>query len=249
MLKRAINIIRPSVFQIQVQTYESKFQYKRLPVTIHLGTAFAVTNEGLLITALHVIEGVEVILSQQGGSMIASFAGPPDNTPNIQIRAASSGTGFTIVARDPDNDLALLKLPVHNLSDLKISVGPNKLEASPKACKLHLPEPEEGEDIGISGYPLNEPTMVSTAGHIASSWTLDKHQDRYLADITANPGNSGGPAYRLKDGRVIGVCIAGKMRPSVHKESDVYQIAHSAGLTFIAPAHAVQKILDQHLAK
>src|SRR5438132_584434 len=83
-------------------------------------------------------------------------------------------------------------------SNLVIKVGPDELEASTKKCELELEIPADGEPIAISGYPLAEPTLVTTSGHIACSWTIHNHQDHYLADVTANPGNSGGPVYRLQ---------------------------------------------------
>ena len=33
--------------------------------------------------------------------------------------------------------------------------------------------PREGERGAVSGYPLNEPSLVTTSGHIASAWGID----------------------------------------------------------------------------
>ena len=40
-------------------------------------------------------------------------------------------------------------------------------------------------------------------------------QERYLSDFTANPGNSGGPVYTVRDASVIGVCVARRLAPIV----------------------------------
>lgn len=69
------------------------------------------------------------------------------------------------------------------------------------------------------------------------------NQDSYLGDITANPGNSGGPVYKLSDGKVIGVCVAGKLTSAKHNIGADAQILHSAGLTFITPARAIDEML------
>lgn len=68
-----------------------------------------------------------------------------------------------------------------------------------------------------------EPVLVTTSGHIASAWSVDFKDalvsdgeggyvpvdiaDRYLADVQTNPGNSGGPAFALLDGTVVGMLV------------------------------------------
>lgn len=246
MLKKTIEIIRPSIFQIQVQTFEQKFQYKKLPVTIPIGTAFAVSDSGLLVTALHVVEGAEKIISASGGNIMAGFAGPKVDTPEIKIHASFVGTGVEVVGSDSDNDLALLKLPINKLNDLTIKVGPDELEATPIACTIDTEIPNDGEPIGISGYPLSEPSLVTTSGNIASNWTLNNHQDSYLGDITANPGNSGGPVYKLSNGKILGVCVAGKLTNVIDNSGNNTQMLHSAGLTLITPSRAIDKLIENY---
>jgi len=46
--------------------------------------------------------------------------------------------------------------------------------------------------------PLGTAFATSDAGHIASNWALDKGAERLIGDVTANPGNSGGPSTLLK---------------------------------------------------
>jgi S1-C subfamily serine protease len=110
---------------------------------------------------------------------------------------------------------------------------------------LESGRPIDGTEIAISGYPLGEPTFVTTRGTIASAWTTGPSSDRfvewYLGDITANPGNSGGPVYRVTDARVVGVCKAGKLTPISGGEG-----SQTAGLTIIVPAIHVAELMDRH---
>jgi S1-C subfamily serine protease len=240
MLSKAIDAIKPSIFQIQLQTFHNK-----MPVTIPLGTAFAVSDDGVLVTAFHVVKAAEDAIAKQSGHLIAAFAGPDVDTPQIKIHAAFTGTSVAVIGRDEAHDLALLKLPTDKLSDITIKVGPDGAEAKPSACHMDAVTPANGEPIAISGYPLAEPSLVTTSGHIASNWTLNNHQEHYLGDITANPGNSGGPVYRLSDSKVIGVCVGGKLTSVRNAVGNPSQMLHSAGLTFIVPASVIKPLLDK----
>jgi S1-C subfamily serine protease len=60
--------------------------------------------------------------------------------------------------------------------------------------------------ISVSGFPLDIPVLVTNTGWVASAFYIDeRRRSLYLADISINHGNSGGPAYNDVDGRVIGV--------------------------------------------
>lgn len=115
--------------------------------------------------------------------------------------------------------------------------------------------PRDGEPIAVSGFPLNKPVLISTVGHLASSWPIEidatnvgftpgvprVERETYLADVTANAGNSGGPVYRLSDSAVIGVLVAGEgaqawvagSEPALKANGD--QIFFAAGSTSLAP--------------
>ena len=139
-------------------------------------------------------------------------------------------------------------LGVDNIYDIAILVlAPNPFETPPRPniqigdtnllplfqpCCTSLDRPRDGDSIAVSGYPLNSPTMITTAGNLASGWCsqdvmlTDKagksQKERiniYLADISVNPGNSGAPAYRMEDSCVIGVCTAHQTAPLFFTDS------------------------------
>lgn len=92
-----------------------------------------------------------------------------------------------VVADDPESDLALLKLPGSSHPFAHFGSSSN----------LGL-----GEDLVILGYPLCFDTLTVTRGILSA-----RHPDWLQTDATANPGNSGGPAFNLRGG-VIGVANA-----------------------------------------
>jgi S1-C subfamily serine protease len=66
--------------------------------------------------------------------------------------------------------------------------------------------------------------------------------DAYLADVQANPGNSGGPTYRIADGAVIGVCIETRLTPTYHESGAPASLAN-AGLTVIRPSRYLTNLI------
>ena len=92
-----------------------------------------------------------------------------------------------VVADDPDLDLALLKLPGDNHPYVNFG----------RSADLAI-----GEDIVILGYPLGLRTITATRGILSA-----RHSGWLQTDATANPGNSGGPAFDMRGG-VIGVATS-----------------------------------------
>ncbi len=98
------------------------------------------------------------------------------------------GEQAPVVADDPHLDLALLKLP---------SSDPHPLVNFGSSTDMEL-----GEDVVILGFPLGLETLTVTRGLLSAD-----HGSWLQTDATANPGNSGGPAFDLSGG-VIGIATA-----------------------------------------
>ena len=130
------------------------------------GSAFVVTADGYVVTNSHVLNGTRQAIV---------------GTHNGQEQQA------TVVADDPEADLALLKLPGSGHPFVPFG----------DSSSLGL-----GEDLVILGYPLCFETLTVTRGILSA-----RHPDWLQTDATANPGNSGGPAFNLRGG-VIGVATA-----------------------------------------
>ena len=69
--------------------------------------------------------------------------------------------------------------------------------------------------------------------------------DVFVADVQGNPGNSGGPAYRIGDAAVVGVCLQVQGAPTWNARGEVGAFAANAGLTVIRPARYVLELMDE----
>jgi S1-C subfamily serine protease len=119
----------------------------------------------------------------------------------------------------------------------------------------------DGEGIAVSGYPLAEPALVTTSGAIASAFGSDIQEiqaaggpagflvpdsaDSYLADVAVNPGNSGGPVYRIADGSVLGVCVAFRIAAGT-LENHPSPFFYNSGLSVVVPIKYGQSLIARH---
>ena len=149
-----------------VKQSQAAVRYIRTPDDV-CGSAFVVTADGYVVTNSHVLDGAR-----------QAVVGTHDGEE----------THATVVADDPDRDLALLKLP---------GSGPHPFLAFGRSADLQV-----GEDLVILGYPLCLETLTATRGILSA-----RYPDWLQTDATANPGNSGGPGLNPQGG-VIGVATA-----------------------------------------
>ena len=148
-----------------------------------LGTAsgFLITNQGLIVTNMHVIEGAS----------------------RIEVHVPSLGRTLParVVATDKLNDLALLRVASDSVRTL--GAIPYRLAASSTVAV--------GQDAWTLGFPLGSimgSTARLATGTIDS---LSGFRDAPgLLQISApiQPGNSGGPLFNSQ-GEVIGVVVSG----------------------------------------
>jgi len=162
-----------------------------------LGSGFIMDREGFIVTNNHVIEGAD----------------------EIKVRLANDKEfDAKIIGRDPNTDLALIK--IEGASDL----GTLKLGDSDK-----LPV---GSWVVAIGSPFGlEQTVtagiVSAKGRVIGSGPYD---DFIQTDASINPGNSGGPLLNMK-GEVVGINTA--------------IVARGQGIGFAIPINMAQGIIDQ----
>ena len=145
------------------------------------GTGFIVTSDGLIATNKHVVKG--------GQSFTVTTA---------------DGKTFdgTVVATDPTNDLALMKveargLPVADLGDSdRVEVGQYVI-----AIGNALGEFQNTVSLGVISAENR------TASPADSSGNIEMLDGLFQTDAAINPGNSGGPLLNLA-GQVIGMNTA-----------------------------------------
>ena len=135
------------------------------------GTGFFVGADGFVVTNAHVVEGCE------DPKVISGLAEP---------------TVARVLARDAQNDLALLK----------VDFAPDHVAALRAGVRV-------GEEIAAFGYPLQGRLTTGgnfTVGNVSALAGL-RNDSRHV-QITApiQPGNSGGPVVD-REGNVIGVVV------------------------------------------
>lgn len=241
-LPAAVDKIRPAIVQILVSSQNEG----REP----MGTGFFVSPEGVVLTAAHVVT--------RDAARYMNQLDPPDGSlvvgirfrPAENIRAAFQLVECRPLVIDDVHDLALLKLvknPFAGDVPAPLVVQGEPLGGLHGIPEFELRRPLEGAAIAVSGYPLSSATLITNAGVISSSWNLAENDEgtvfeepgvpveQYLADISVNPGNSGGPAYRASDGRVVGVCAAIRLAPLSNVSPYVSHLRQNAGLCEIIP--------------
>ncbi len=169
------------------------------------GSGFFVSSDGLLVTNKH------VVADEQAEYTVISGAGTEYSAK--------------VIARDPSNDIAVLKVegsdfPVLTLGDSdRIRVGETII-----AIGNPLGEFENSVSRGIiSGLKRN---LDASSGRGDS----ERLSDIIQIDAAINPGNSGGPLFNLS-GEVIGVNVA--------------MASGAENIGFSLPINQVKRIVEQ----
>lgn len=228
-LPDAIDRVRPSIVQVSVDCV-----YANNSVVTYGGTAFLVSKEGFALTAAHVVACTGGALASQrvkvGLPLVYSV------TDQTQKRGNFTFIDAVVVERENVRDVALLKLSKNPFGE-EIASG-YTLEGKPLrmmplgVAVLSSRALREGEPVAASGFPFISPVLCTDAGIVAS--TRDTHYfdtegeglhvrvafDFYLADMTVNHGNSGGPVYDAS-GEIIGIV-------SGFKVAEVEKFVHGA---------------------
>ena len=139
---------------------------------VALGSGFIVSSDGRVVTNFHVVKDAKRAIAKM-----------------------ANGAYFpveSVLATDPDRDLALIKLPGRNLPFLSLA----------DSDKLAI-----GEHVFAIGSPLGLQNTVSD-GIVSAVREEKAGTDWIQTTAPASPGNSGGPLLR-NDGSVVGVITWG----------------------------------------
>jgi len=198
---------RPKIANAQPEQSAPQPPFEKPESGATSGTAFFVSKGGMALTNSHVVEHCRQIRVQSG-------------TQNGTAR---------LVARDDNDDLALLATDLHPAS------APN--------WRLSV---RQGEDIVVFGFPLAG--VLATTGNVAvgnvTALAGLGDDSRYLQiSAPVQPGNSGGPLLD-RNGNVVGIVVA---------QLDALKIAAAIGdipqnINFAIKASAAAAFLDaQHV--
>ena len=171
------------------------------------GSGFVIDNEGHIVTNYHVIEGsseVDIML------------------PNDQTVAAE------IVGYDAYYDLAVLQVPVENLTCGSLTLGDSE--------SLRV-----GESVIAIGNPFGLDRTLTTGVISALGRQLETEEGSLVGeaiqtDAAINPGNSGGPLLNMS-GEVIGINTAINTTTG-----------GSVGIGFAVPAAVIERVVPELIA-
>jgi S1-C subfamily serine protease len=136
------------------------------------GSGFAVTDNGYIITNYHVVDGAQ----------------------KVRVKTDEALLPAQVIATDPDNDLALIKVS-KALQPVTFS--------SERVARL-------GQTVFTVGFPMPDLQGFSpkvTKGVISGLTGMNDDVKTYQIDASVQPGNSGGPLAD-ESGNVVGVVVA-----------------------------------------
>ena len=169
-----------------------------------VGTGVVISPEGEILTNAHVVAGAEEVRVR--------FSGNTEPTP------------ATVVAADPDNDLALLRVDVG-------TEIPAVSFADPESIGIGDPVVAIGFALDLDGDPTVTAGIVSALDRTLSVSSTEALDGLIQTDAAISSGNSGGPLVNAA-GQVIGINTA-------VAESDGQRAATNVGF-----AIGVGEILD-----
>ena len=228
-LPAAIDRIRPTIVAVGTNepTRNPSYQFR--------GTGFVVGDGTLVATNNHVLPAVVDVANRE---VVAIAIPQPGNDPIFREA--------TIVARDTDHDLALLKIVGATLPAVRLGDSGKAREGQGYAFT--------GFPIGgaIGLYPTTHRATISAITPIALAQATSRSLDAALIrrlrsdrfnifqlDATAYPGNSGSPMFNIDTGEVI--AIVNMVFVKGGKET---ALTAPSGISYAIPTIHLSRLLD-----
>jgi serine protease Do len=177
--------VNPSTVAITTQSVDTSQRYFAPMVSQSAGSGFIVSKDGYVITNKHVV---------------------PEGTNQVTV-ITSDGKQYSdvkVLARDPSNDVAFLKIDgVNNLTPAALGDS-NGVEPGQQVVAI-------GNALGLFRNSVTS-GIISGIGRPVSAGdesgaSTEQLEDMLQTDAAVNPGNSGGPLVNLK-GEIIGMNTA-----------------------------------------
>lgn len=169
------------------------------PDSLCSGTGFLISPEGYIVTNRHVVKDATSI------------------TVYILAEDESSATGYTAecIQEDPDNDLAMLKLPTPP-SQLPphFTLAAQSAQVFDEVAAIGFPAALDrpiSESADMSASRITDPGILENLDPNITKGAVSKVGSWVIHDAKIAAGNSGGPLIDLRSGEVVGVNTAKTM--------------------------------------
>ena len=204
----------------------------RNPARMFAGTGFVVGDGRTVVTNVHVLPP---LLDEENKELLVVYAG---SAQHPDIREA------TVIARDPEHDIALLRISGAPLAALALGDSNGVKEGAtvvftgfPLGMILGL-HPATHRGIVAAITPYVSPAYNSKQLDVKAIRRLNSPFDVFQLDAIAFPGNSGSPMYDPETGVVYGVVNSVFIRES--KENLLKQ---PSGITYVIPGNYIRDLL------
>ncbi len=197
-----VDLARPSVVHIAIETANADSNDRPTPGG-GVGTGFIISSDGYIVTNNHVVEGADrVVVTFPPPESAATDASETNGPPSTSRRHLDHAADAEIVGRDPQTDLAVLRVDVEGLTPLPLG--------SSEDLRIGEVVVAIGHALDLPGGPTVTAGVVSAIGRVLTNIGPQRLtlSDLIQTDASINPGNSGGPLLNLY-GEVVGVNSAG----------------------------------------
>ena len=172
-----VKILRPSVVQVVTEIL-TMGSFNQPEPSAGVGTGVLLDEEGHILTNNHVVAGaqrIDVTLSNE------------ESFPAV------------IVGRDPDTDLAIIRIEAGGLKPAKLGIS-SQVQVGEDVIAI-------GHALGLRGGPTVSKGVISALGRSIDTDQQATIVDLIQTDTSINPGNSGGPLVNTR-AEVIGINTA-----------------------------------------
>lgn len=193
---------------VSITTQSTAYSFFGGPVTQSgSGSGMILTSNGYILTNYHVV---------------------PSGTTSLSVILANQTTySGQVVATDPNNDLALIKINASGLSTVSLGDS-NSVAVGDGVIAIGNALGEFQNTVTNGIISATNRTVTASDSVSGSSETLN---GLFQTDAAINPGNSGGPLISTDSGKVIGIDTA----TSGQGQNLSFAIPINVAKSFIAP--------------